>query len=80
MGRKSHKAFNGHHTSTNWRNVRINQGDPWANKYWRRYWKRKSKNEKRNAKRRIKGFLTDIILFLLFLAVMGAVFWLGMKK
>lgn len=76
MAKKSFKAGKWHHTATNRRNV-LRSG---AGRGGGRYWRNKLKNERRKTKRKARRFINDLLLFLLFGAILAGVFWLGMRK
>lgn len=61
MSRKSAKAFHGHHTSSNRRNVIRNQGWPGKGRYWRNTLKQRRRQEKRTRSKKIK-FIVEFVL------------------
>lgn len=79
MPKKSYKITGGHHTRTNAKNVKRNQGDPWRRRKWRQYWKRKEKNERKKVKQKTRRIISDILIFIALTLFFGIIFWLGMK-
>lgn len=78
MGRKSHKAFHGHHTKTNARNVEINnRGSYWNNRYWKGL-RKKEKNQKKRRKAAVKNILENALIILVIFGLISAMCYFSM--